>query len=168
MNSTEIVLLTIIVFLFITASFMFVFLRRSFEKKKLQEQKKFEYKDIVNITPEFKFEDPGSKNPDSPSIDEIAKPATYAATTKEVKETENKDPKSHDEQLKEIVITDPKIIESHADDNESLVEDYSCLKLEDTLIDIEDEKKERKKRRNVRKKKEAKEESIKIETEKES
>ena len=146
MNSTEIVLFTIIVFLFIIAIFMFVLLRKSFEKRKLQEQKKFEYKDIVNITPEFKFETPGFNTPDIPSIDEIMKPIT--AETKESKETtEEKDMKTHDEELKEILITEPKIIESVADDIEpqALADDYSSLKLEDTLIDIEDEKKEHKK-----------------------
>lgn len=152
MNSTEIVLFTIIVFLFIIAIFMFVLLRKSFEKKKLQELKRFEYKDIVNITPditpEFKFETPGFITPDIPSIDEIMKPISNAAATKESKETiKEKDLKPHEEELKEILITEPKIIESHADDNEpqALAEDYSDLKLEDTLIDIEDEKKEHKK-----------------------
>lgn len=187
MDSTEIVLFTIIVFLFIIAIFMFVLLRKSFEKRKLQEQQKFEYTDIVNITPEFKFETPGFITPDIPSIDEIMKPIRNAAATKEKKETiEEKDMKPHDEELKEILITEPKIIESNADDNEpqALAEDYSDLKLEDTLIDIEDEKKEHKKaiakkpetkiteknhpkkRKSNRKKKEAKEESIEVETKK--
>lgn len=190
MNSNEIVLFTIIVFLFIIGIFMFVLLRKSFEKKKLQEQKKFEYKNIVNITPEFKFDDP--KTPDIPSVDEILKPIKDNAATKENKEkipSEVRNLKTHEE-LEEILIAEPKIIESIADDNEPQVEDYSGLKLEDTLIDIEDEKKERKKaaakkpetkvtekdypkkRKSVRKKKEAKEESIKesveVETKKES
>ena len=175
MNSTEIVLFTIIVFLFIIAIFMFVLLRKSFGKKKLHEVKKFEYKDIVNITPEFKFETPGFNTPDIPSIDEIMKPIN--AETKESKETtEEKDMKTHDEELKEILITEPKIIESVADDIEpqALADDYSSLKLEDTLVDIEDEKKEHKKaiakkpetkiaekylkkRKSVRKKRESKE-----------
>lgn len=182
MNSTEIVLFTIIVFLFTIAIFMFVLLRKSFEKKKLLEQKKFDYKDIVNITPEFKFEEPGFKTPDIPSVDEILKPKKDTAATTEIKKTipsEDKDLKTHDKELEEILIAEPKIIESQADDNEPLAEDYSSLKLEDKLIDIEDEKKERKKAaakkpvikvtekvhlkkgKSVRKKKEAKEESIK-------
>jgi hypothetical protein len=146
MNSTEIVLFTIIVFLFIIAIFMFVLLRKSFEKRKLQEQKKFEYKDIVNITPEFKFEDAGFNTPDIPSIDEIMKPVT--ATTKDSKEkilSEDKDMKTNNEELEEILIAEPKIIEPLAENKEPLAEDYSGLKLEDTLIDIEDEKKEHKK-----------------------
>ena len=150
MDSTEIVLFTIIVFLFIIAIFMFVLLKKSFEKKKLQEQKKFEYKDIVNITPEFKFETPGFKTPDIPSIDEIMKPVADTAATKESKEkipSENKEIKNHHEELEEILIAEPKIIEPLADDNvsQAMAEDYTGLKLEDTLIDIEDEKKERKK-----------------------
>jgi hypothetical protein len=127
---------------------MFVLLRKSFEKKKLQEQKKFEYKDIVNITPEFKFETQGFKTPDTPSIEEIMKPVTVNTATKESKETisfVDKGIKTHGEELKEILITEPKIIEPLADDNVPKAEDYSDLKLEDTLIDIEDEKKERKK-----------------------
>jgi len=147
MNSNEIVLFTIVVFLFIIGIFMFVLLRKSFEKKKLQEQKKFEYKNIVNITPEFKFEDP--ETPDIPSVNEILKPIKDNAATKENKEkipSEVRNLKTHEE-LEEILIAEPKIIESIADDNEpqALAEDYSDLKLEDTLVDIEDEKKERKK-----------------------
>lgn len=182
MNSTEIVLFTIIVFLFTIAIFMFVLLRKSFEKKRLLEQKKFEYNDIVNITPEFKFEEPGFKTPDIPSVDEILKQTMDTAATTQIKKTipsEDKEPETHDKELEEILIIEPKIIESHENDNEPQAEDYSSLKLEDKLIDIEDEKKERKKAaakkpvikvtekvhlkkgKSVRKKKEAKEESIK-------
>jgi len=155
---------------------------KEIEKKKIEEQKKLEYKDIVNITPEFKFEEPGFKTPDIPSVDEILKPKKDTAATTEIKKTipyEDKDLKTHDKELEEILIAEPKIIEYQADDNEPLAEDYSSLKLEDKLIDIEDEKKERKKAaakkpvikvtekvhlkkgKSVRKKKEAKEESIK-------
>ena len=168
MDSTEIVLFTVIVFLFIIAIFMFVLLRKSFEKRKLQEQKKFEYKDIVNITPEFKFE---------------------TSTAKEIKNTipsEDKYLKTNDKELEEILIAEPKIIESPAENKEPLAEDYSGLKLEDTLVDIEEEKKERKKivskkpeikitekdplkkRKKARKKKEIKEKSIEVEMKKES
>ncbi|PWB56971.1 MAG: hypothetical protein C3F06_00320 [Candidatus Methanoperedenaceae archaeon] len=187
MNSTEIVLFTIIVFLFIIAIFTFLLLRKSFEKKKIEEQKKLEYKDIVNITPEFKFEEPGFKTPDIPSIDEIMKTVTTSA--KESNKTiprEDEDLKTKDEELEEILIPEPKIIESLAENKEpqALTEDYSGLKLEDTLIDIEDEKKERKKpaakkpeakvtekahlkkRKKARKKKAVKEEPVEAEPKK--
>ena len=76
MNTTEIVLFTIIVFLFIIAIYQFVLLRKSLEKKKHQEQKKFEYKDIVDITPEFKFETPALNNVDIHQIKDLMKPVT--------------------------------------------------------------------------------------------
>ena len=187
MDSTEIVLFTIIVFLFIIAIFMFVLLRKSFEKKRLLEQNKFEYKDIVNITPEFKFEEPGFKTPDIPSVDEILKPIKdTAAEIKKTGPSDDKDLKTHDNELEEILIEEPKIIEPHAEDNVPLAEDYSSLKLEDTLIDIEGEKKERKKavtkkpetkvtekdhlkkRKKGRKKKYAKAEPLEVETRKDT
>ena len=173
MSTAEIALFTIIVFLFIIAIYQFVLLRRSHEKKQHQEQKKIEYKDIVDITPEFKFETPTLNNVDIHQIKDLMKPVTDIVIAEPDAETisiEEKirrqkrdlktfpdlDNKIHEikndiqEGIKdEIPKTEPGITESHATENINLtvamMEDVSGLKLEDTLIGIEEEKKRRKK-----------------------
>ncbi|HEY6585550.1 MAG TPA: hypothetical protein VIY97_00115 [Candidatus Methanoperedens sp.] len=173
MSTAEIALFTIIVFLFIIAIYQFVLLRRSHEKKQHQEPKKIEYKDIVDITPEFKFETPTLNNVDIHQIKDLMKPETDIVIAEPDAETisiEEKirrqkrdlktfpdlDNKIHEikndvqEGIKdEIPKTEPGITESHATENINLtvamMEDVSGLKLEDTLIGIEEEKKRRKK-----------------------
>ena len=172
MSTAEIALFTIIVFLFIIAIYQFVLLRRSHEKKQHQEQKKIEYKDIVDITPEFKFETP-TNNVDIHQIKDLMKPVTDIVIAEPDAETisiEEKirrqkrdlktfpdlDNKIHEikndiqEGIKdEIPKTEPDITESHATEDTivkvAMMEDVSGLKLEDTLIGIEEEKKRRKK-----------------------
>ena len=173
MSTAEIALFTIIVFLFIIAIYQFVLLRRSREKKQHQEPKKIEYKDIVDITPEFKFETPTLNNVDIHQIKDLMKPVTDIVIAEPDAETisiEEKirrqkrdlktfpdlDNKIHEikndvqEGIKdEIPKTDPGITESHATKDinvtVAMMEDVSGLKLEDTLIGIEEEKKRRKK-----------------------
>ncbi|MFZ3168113.1 MAG: hypothetical protein WA130_10910 [Candidatus Methanoperedens sp.] len=173
MSPAEIALFTIIVFLFIIAIYQFVLLRRSHEKKQHQEQKKIEYKDIVDITPEFKFEIPTLNNVDIHQIKDLMKPVTDIVIAEPDAETisiEEKirrqkrdlktfpdlDNKIHeikndiqDGVKDEIPKKEPGITESHATENINLtvtmMEDVSGLKLEDTLIGIEEEKKRRKK-----------------------
>ncbi|VVB52600.1 Uncharacterised protein [uncultured archaeon] len=173
MNTAEIALFTIIVFLFIIAIYQFVLLRRSHEKKQHQEPKKIEYKDIVDITPEFKFETPELNNVDIHQIKDLMKPETDIVIAEPDAETisiEEKtrrqkrdlktfpdlDNKIHEikndiqEGIKDkIPKTEPGITKSHATENINLtvamMEDVSGLKLEDTLIGIEEEKKRRKK-----------------------
>ena len=172
MSPAEIALFTIIVFLFIIAIYQFVLLRRSHEKKQHQEQKKIEYKDIVDITPEFKFEIPTLNNVDIHQIKDLMKPVTDIVIAEPDTETisiEEKirrqkrdlktfpdlDNKIHEikndiqEGIDEIPKTKPGITESHAAEDinvtVAMMEDVSGLKLEDTLIGIEEEKKRRKK-----------------------
>ncbi len=173
MSTAEIALFTIIVFLFIIAIYQFVLLRRSHEKKQHQEPKKIEYKDIVDITPEFKFETPALNNVDIHQIKDLMKPDTDIVIAepdaetisieektrrqkRDLKTFPDRDNKIHEikndilEGIKdEIPKTEPGITESHATENINLtvamMEDVSGLKLEDTLIGIEEEKKRRKK-----------------------
>ena len=170
MSTAEIALFTIIVFLFIIAIYQFVLLRRSHEKKQYQEPKKIEYKDIVDITPEFKFETPILNNVDIHQIKDLMKPVTGIVIAEPDAETisiEEKirrqkrdlktfpDPDNKIHEIKndiqegvkdEIPKTEPGITESHAtEDINVIVADVSGLKLEDTLIGIEEEKKRRKK-----------------------
>ena len=172
MSTAEIALFTIIVFLFIIAIYQFVLLRRSREKKQHQEPKKIEYKDIVDITPEFKFETPTLNNVDIHQIKDLMKPVTDIVIAepdaetisieekirrqkRDLKTFPDQDNKIHEikndiQGIKdEIPKTDPGITESHATKDinvtVAMMEDVSGLKLEDTLIGIEEEKKKRKK-----------------------
>jgi hypothetical protein len=156
----------IIVFLFIIAIYQFVLLRKSHEKKQPQEQKKFEYKDIVDITPEFKFEP--SDNVEIHQIKDLIKPmkdvgiAETDTETISIEEKIRRQKRCPDLENKTQEIKDeiPKItlnmMESHSKEIEShvkedlnvplvMMEDVSGLKLEDTLIGIEEEKKRRRK-----------------------
>jgi len=171
MSTAEIALFTIIVFLFIIAIYQFVLLRRSHEKKQYQEQQKIEYKDIVDITPEFKFETP-TNNVDIHQIKDLIKPVTDIVIAepdaetisieekirrqqRDLKTFPDQDNKIHEikndiQGIKdEISKTDPGITESPATKDinvtVAMMEDVSGLKLEDTLIGIEEEKKKRKK-----------------------
>lgn len=180
MSTEGIALFIIIVFLFIIAIYQFVLLRKSHEKKQGQEPKKFEYKDIVDITPEFKFET--SDNVEIHPIKDLMKPVTDVGIAetdaetisieekirrqKRFPELENKTQEIKDE----IPKTTLNMMESHSKEIEShvkedlnvplvMMEDVSGLKLEDTLI--EEEKKRR--RKTVIKKIELKEQSVKEE-----
>ncbi|CAG0975326.1 hypothetical protein METP2_01637 [Methanosarcinales archaeon] len=171
MSTDEIALFTIIVFLFIIAIYQFVLLRRSHEKKQHQEQKNIEYKDIVDITPEFKFETQ-TNNVDIHQIKDLMKPVTDIVIAepdaetisieekirrqkRDLKTFPDPDNKIHDikndtqEGIDEIPKTKPGITESHAAEDinvtVAMMEDVSGLKLEDTLIGIEEGKKRRKK-----------------------
>lgn len=130
MNSTEIILITVIVFLFIVAIFLFVLLRKKFDKKRMHDQKRIESHDVINITPEFKFESPEFNSSEIPDLDEVKK---------SIMET----------QTEEILITEPKIIQTPdenipIDPKSMVIEDTGRLKLEDTLIEIGAEKKDEK------------------------
>ena len=170
MSPAEIALFTIIVFLFIIAIYQFVLFRRSHEKKQWQ-PKYFEYKDIVDITPEFKFETPGLNNVEIHQIKDLIKPITgngIAETDTETISIEEKirrqkkdlrnfpdlDNKIHEikydiqnEIKDEIPKTEPEFIESHAKEDifvpVTMMENDSGLKLEDTLIEIEEERKKK-------------------------
>ncbi|NJD53104.1 MAG: hypothetical protein FIB07_09590 [Candidatus Methanoperedens sp.] len=185
MSTAEIALFIIIVFLFIIAIYLFVLLRKSHEKKQYQEQEqeqeseqeqeKIEYKDIAEISPEFRFENPGLNNVDIHQIKDLMKPATDAGITEPDRETisiEEKirrqkrdlkispdvDNKIHEiknniqEESKtkdEIPKTEPDITKTDAKEDinvtVTMTEDVSGLKLEDTLTGIEEEKKRRRK-----------------------
>ena len=180
MSTEGIALFIIIVFLFIIAIYQFVLLRKSHEKKQPQEPKKFEYKDIVDITPEFKFET--SDNVEIHPIKDLMKPVTdvgIAETDAETISIEEKirrqkrfpELENQTQEIKdEIPKTTLNMMESHSKEIEShvkedlnvplvMMEDVSGLKLEDTLI--EEEKKRR--RKTVIKKIELKEQSVKEE-----
>jgi len=152
MSTDEIALFTIIVFLFIIAIYQFVLLRRSHEKKQHQEQKNIEYKDIVDITPEFKFETQ-TNNVDIHQIKDLMKPMTDVVIAEPDAETISIEEKirrqKRDLKTDEIPKTKPGITESHAAEDTNvtvaMMGDVSGLKLEDTLIGIEEEKKRRKK-----------------------
>lgn len=152
MSTDEIALFTIIVLLFIIAIYQFVLLRRSHEKKQHQEQKNIEYKDIVDITPEFKFETQ-TNNVDIHQIKDLMKPVTDIVIAEPDTETISIEEKirrqKRDLKTDEIPKTKPGITESHAAEDinvtVAMMEDVSGLKLEDTLIGIEEEKKRRKK-----------------------
>ena len=164
MSTEGIALFIIIVFLFIIAIYQFVLLRKSHEKK--QEPKKFEYKDIVDITPEFKFEP--SDNVEIHQIKDLMKPVKdvgIAETETETISIEEKirrqkrcpDLENKTQEIKdEIPKTTLNMMESHSKEIEPhvkedlngplvMMEDVSGLKLEDTLIGIEEEKKRRRK-----------------------
>lgn len=166
MSTEGIALFIIIVFLFIIAIYQFVLLRKSHEKKQPQEPKKFEYEDIVDITPEFKF-DP-SDNVEIHQIKDLIKPATDVGIAetdaetisieekirrqKRFPELENKTQEIKDEIPKttlNMMGSHSKEIESHVKEDLNvplvMMEDVSGLKLEDTLIGIEEEKKRRRK-----------------------
>ncbi|CAG0975832.1 MAG: hypothetical protein OIN86_07925 [Candidatus Methanoperedens sp.] len=164
MSTEGIALFIIIVFLFIIAIYQFILLRKSHEKKQRQEPKKFEYKDIVDITPEFKFET--SDNVEIHPIKDLIKPVTdvgIAETDAETISIEEKIRRQKrfpelENKTQEIIDEIPKttlnMMESHSKEIEShvkedlnvplvMMEDVSGLKLEDTLI--EEEKKKRRK-----------------------
>ena len=174
MSTDEIALFTIIAFLFIIAIYQFVLLRRSHEKKQHQEQKNIEYKDIVDITPEFKFETQ-TNNVDIHQIKDLMKPVTDIVIAEPDTETISIEEKirrqKRDLKTDEIPGTKPGITESHAAEDinvtVAMMEDVSGLKLEDTLIGIEEEKKRRKKIKPKKKslKKEEKEEEKVIQKE---
>lgn len=182
MSTEGIAFFIIIVFLFIIAIYQFVLLRKSHEKKQPQEPKKFEYKDIVDITPEFKFEP--SDNVEIHQIKDLMKPVKdvgIAETDTETISIEEKirrqkrcpDLENKTQEIKdEIPKTTLNMMESHSKEIEPhvkedlngplvMMEDVSGLKLEDTLIGIEEEKKRR--RKTVTKKIELKEQSSKEE-----
>lgn len=154
MSPAEIALFTIIVFLFIIAIYQFVLLKKSHVIKQQQEPKKIEYKDIVNITPEFKFETSGLNGVDIPSIKELMKPATDLKTLPDL---DNKT----DDIKDEIPKAEPEIIETPTQEDTNvpieLMEDISGLKLEDILIE------EKKGRRKAIKKNDIKKPSLKEE-----
>lgn len=179
MSTAEIALFTIIVFLFIIAIYQFVLLRRSHEKKQHQEQEqkqeKTEHKDIVDISPEFKFETPGLNNVDIHQVNDLMKSVTDAGIAepdwetisieekirrqkRDLKTSPDQDNKIHEikndiqEESKikdEIPKTEQDITESDAKEDinvtVTMTEDVSGLKLEDTLTGIEEEKKRRRK-----------------------
>ncbi|HEX7628210.1 MAG TPA: hypothetical protein VF354_04740, partial [Candidatus Methanoperedens sp.] len=169
MSTEEIALFIIMVFIFIIAIYLFVMLRKSHEKKQQSELKTIEFKDVVDITPEFKFETSELNNVDIHQIKDLMKPVKHkgiAETDTETISIEEKirrqkrdiktipdlDNKIHeikydiqDEIKDEIPKTELNIIESHAKENFSvtvaMMGDVSGLKLEDTVIGIEEEKK---------------------------
>lgn len=140
MNSDYIVLFIVIALLVILAGFLYLLFRRSVEKKHLEEQKKIGLPEMINITPEFKFDAQYLNNPDIPSINDVKKSIMNSLSS-------------------EIVIDEPKIIESHENETtiteqKSAVKEAPELRLEDTLIG-EDEaagKRIRKKKGKKRKK----------------
>lgn len=122
MNADEIILFVIIALLIILAVILYLLLRRSISKRLLDEQKKIGPHEIINITPEFKFEAGDLNTLDIPSINDIKKTIM-------------------DSEAAEIVIDKPKIIESH--ENEEMIQqkikvnESPGLRLEDTLIGVE-------------------------------
>ena len=169
MSIEEIALFIIMVFLFIIAIYLFVMLRKSHEKKQHPELKTIEFKDIVDITPEFKFETSGLNNVDIHQIKDLMKPVKHksiAETDTETLSIEEKirrqkrdlktipepDNKIHeikydiqDGKNDEIPKTELNILDSHSKEDISvsieMMGDVSGLKLEDTVIGIEEEKK---------------------------
>ncbi|MFZ3383417.1 MAG: hypothetical protein WA144_05785, partial [Candidatus Methanoperedens sp.] len=173
MSTEEIALLIIMVFLFIIAIYVFVMLRKSHEKKQQPELKTIEFKDMVDITPEFKFETSGLNNVDIHQIKDLMKPVkdnAAAETDTETISIEEKirrqkrniktipDPDNKIHEIKydiqdgkndEIPKTELNIIESHAKEDISvqvaMMGDVSGLKLEDIVIGSEEEKKKHRK-----------------------
>jgi len=162
--------------------------------------KNFEYKDIVDITPEFKFETPGLNNVEIHQIKDLIKPITGNSIAEKDTETisieekirrQKKDLKNFpdlDNKIHEIKYdtqdgikdeipkTEPNFIESPVKADifvpVTMMENDSGLKLEDTLIEIEEEGKTKRRFasnksdpfiKTAKKKKSIKKESVKVE-----
>ena len=134
MNSTEIALFTFVVFLFIIAIFLFVLLRKSWKKKQPQEPNKLDFKEIIDITPAFKSETPGLNESVSHIRDLIAS-ATSTTAAGEREGITGTVPEIVEPAVKADVLVAQAIQAA-----QGIVVDDSDLKLEDTLIEIEEDK----------------------------